>query len=139
MKDDWRYGQPPGGDPYGPPGFDPYNAGTGGYGPPPGGYGDPGFAAPGGYPGQPYAERPSEGGIIGALVMAIILMVTCCGAFSVVGVIFAALALGEKHDPEKAARYKRYAWISNWINLGIVLLIALIYVVAIAFAIASEA
>ncbi|OLT29783.1 hypothetical protein BJF83_10095 [Nocardiopsis sp. CNR-923] len=117
----------------------PLRAGAGGYGHPPGGYGTPGFAAPGGYPGHPHERRPSEGGIIGALVMAIILMVTCCGAFSVIGVIFAALALGEKYDMEKQARYTRYAWVSNWINLGIVLLVALLYLVALVFAVTSEA
>jgi hypothetical protein len=132
MSDDWYQQQPPGSQ--------------GGYGDSTGGYSG-GYAGAygGGYPPPPQdpyqqsGEMPSQGRMIGALVMAIILMVTCCGAVSVVGVVFSALALGEKYDAERAAKYTRYAWISNWINLGIVVFAIVAYILIIVFAIASSA
>ncbi|WP_304452054.1 hypothetical protein [Nocardiopsis sp. YSL2] len=135
MSNDW-YQQQPG--PYG---------SHGGYGDSTGGYAAHGSygAYGGGYPPpphdpyQPTGERPSQGNMIGALVMAIILMVTCCGAVSVVGVVFSALALGEKYDYARAAKYTRYAWISNWINLGIVLFVIVAYVLFFVLAVASSA
>ncbi|WP_053616659.1 hypothetical protein [Nocardiopsis sp. NRRL B-16309] len=143
MSDDWYQQQPPPG-PHG--GHGGYGDSTGGYAAP-GSYGAYGGAYGGGYGGgyppphdpyQPTGELPSQGSMIGALVMAILLMVTCCGLVSVVGVVFSALALGEKYDAERAAKYTRYAWISNWINLGIVLFAIVAYVLIVVFAIASS-
>ena len=145
MSDDWYQQQPPPG-PHG--GYSDSTGGYGGYGDSTGGYSAHGSygAYGGGYPPppppgpyQPAGEMPSQGGMIGALVMAIILMITCCGAVSVVGVVFSALALGEKYDSERAAKYTRYAWISNWINLGIVVFAIVAYILIIVFAIASSA
>ncbi|MFE3459991.1 hypothetical protein ACFXKD_20795 [Nocardiopsis aegyptia] len=130
MTDDWYHQQPPPG-PHGPHGGYGDHA-TGGYAAhgPYGAYG-------GGYPPphepyRPTGEMPSQGSMIGALVMAIILMVTCCGTVSVVGIVFAAMALGEKYDADVAAKYTRYAWTSNWISLGIVLFAAVVIGLAIA-------
>ncbi|GAB2508038.1 hypothetical protein [Nocardiopsis aegyptia] len=130
MTDDWYQQQPPPGPHggYGDPSTGGYSA-HGPYGP----YGAYGGGYPPPYsPYPPTGEMPSQGSMIGALVMAIILMVTCCGTVSVIGIVFAAMALGEKHDAEVAAKYTRYAWTSNWISLGIILFAAVLIGLAIA-------
>lgn len=137
MSDDWYQQQQPPPGPHG--SYGAYGDSTGGYAAP-GSYG----AYGGGYPPphdpyQPTGEMPTQGSMIGALVMAIILMVTCCGAVSVVGVIFSALALGEKYDAERAARYTRYAWTSNWIILGILLFVIVAYILLMVFAFTTSA
>ena len=140
-------GQPgPYGDPHGAPSGghpspygDPYPQPTGGYGAPagygaqPGGYGEPAPAY--GYAVEPYREAaPNQTSAILALVVSILLVVTCCGALGVVGLVFSALSMTEKTDPDKARRHLRYAWIANGVVLGILAVCACL----IGFAIATS-
>jgi hypothetical protein len=138
-------GQPPQGDPYAGQPHDPYGnpypQQPGGYGdpagypPPPGGHGDPAtgpvhhlepYAAP-------YQEAPpSQTSAIAALVVSILLVVTCCGFLGVIGLVFSALSLTEKVDREKARRHLRYAWISNGVILAVMAVLACLIGFAIA-------
>jgi len=133
------YGSPAGGPsgPYGSPYGDPYAQQSGGYGDPhahaSGGYGVP----PGGYGTDPYAHPhretpPSQTSAIVALVVSILLVVSCCGFLGVIGLVFSALSLSEKVDHEKARRQARYAWISNGVILGILAVLACVIGFAIA-------
>ncbi|WP_116246198.1 DUF4190 domain-containing protein [Nocardiopsis sp. FIRDI 009] len=147
MKDDWRHHQPPG-----PEGYD-YDAGTGGYLPPPGydsppgygvspgygppppafspspGYGTPpGYGVPPGY-GAPYPEPPGQASTIVALVMSILMVTSCCNVLAIPGIVFSAIALSEKRDHGRAARFRNYAWITNALS---VVLVVLFFVVMIA-------
>lgn len=80
------------------------------------------YPAPPMHPGNPYyVEPPSKGSAIGALVTSIILVVTCCGFLAAVGLVYAALALNEAQDHEKAARFTRNAWIANSVVIALML------------------
>ncbi|ASU82248.1 hypothetical protein CDO52_05115 [Nocardiopsis gilva YIM 90087] len=126
-----------------------WNDPAGGYEPTPGGqpdaawgqgypqaaYGAPPY--PPGYP-QPYPgagtveEPPSTGGLIGAMVVAVITMLICQGT-NIIGVILVALALGKRTtNPYEARKFGKYAWISNWIHLGLILLGVALFAAAIA-------
>ena len=109
---------------------------VGGYPAPPGAY-----ALESGHAMQPYPQYPPyppyppyPGGeatptsAITALVVSILMVATCCGVLGVVGLVFSALAVTEKRDPEKIRRFTRNAWISNGVVLGLMLL-CIVYVV----------
>jgi len=130
-------------DPYG----NPYPQPTGGYGGP-AGYGAPqgGYGVPPGVhdspvPGYGHAPEPYRGApphqtsSVFALVVSILLVVTCCGALGVVGLVFSALSMTERNDQEKARRHLRYAWIANGVVLGIMVVLACLAVFSI---VASE-
>lgn len=123
------YGTPHQGTPggYGTP-YQGASDGYVGYGPPPVEYGPP-------IPLQPHHGTPPQqagsGSAITALVIACVQLVLCCGVFAIPGIVFGALALGEKYDAEKAARHTRTAWVFNWANIGFVLLAALFVLVVI--------
>ncbi|WP_435112794.1 hypothetical protein [Nocardiopsis synnemataformans] len=141
MNDNWRHSGPPPG--HGPGGNDAYKDSTGGYSPY-GGYGalgsgygpgqpHPGGPYPGGgYPGGPYREQRSASSAITALVVSLVLVLTCCGFLGIVGTVFSALAISEKSDPDKYQRYTRVAWISNGVILALVALILTYIVIAVA-------
>ncbi|WP_235005974.1 hypothetical protein [Nocardiopsis sp. JB363] len=142
MHDD-RYPGPPEGEhtggysapgPYGGPGYGP------GYGPPPPGpyqapYQDPYMAQQPAYPPPPppqaypaypmypmYPAPLSKGGAIGALVTSILLVMSCYGFLSVIGLIFSIIAVSESLDQEKVSRFTRYAWIANGVVIGLLVL-----------------
>ncbi|CAM3750464.1 hypothetical protein [Nocardiopsis rhodophaea] len=125
------------------------NGPAGGYGPPPGGPADAAwgqghpqtpYGAPSYPPGYPWpspgpgtaGEPPSTGGLIGAMVVAVITMLICQGT-NVIGVIMVALALGKRTtSPDEARKFTKYAWISNGIHLGLILIGAAFFASAIA-------
>ncbi|CAL9521586.1 hypothetical protein SUDANB121_03866 [Nocardiopsis dassonvillei] len=133
--------------------YDPYKNATGGYSNP----GPYGYAS-----GQdPYAQDPNaygpaeygpvvplypaappkadhEGRAVTALILSCVQLVLCCGLTAIPGVVFGALALGEKYDTERGARMTRNAWLSVWINFGILALGAVLLIVVIALDIASS-
>ncbi|MGW9347538.1 hypothetical protein [Nocardiopsis flavescens] len=115
----------PGPGPYGPYSHDSYS-----YGPPPGGV--PPFQAP---PGRP----EHEGRAITALILSCVQLILCCGVTAVPGIVFGALAIGEKYDLERGRRMTKNAWLSVWINFGIIGFVIAAYIVFIAFAIISSA
>lgn len=93
-------------------------AGQGGNpGYPPPGYGDSAWAS-NPYPYGPPPAAPRGSSII-ALILAILMSVSCCVS-SVVGIVFAAMAMGEKFDPERSERLTRYAWISNIVHFCVI-------------------
>ncbi|PSK99667.1 hypothetical protein CLV63_103394 [Murinocardiopsis flavida] len=110
------YGPPPPGDPWtgGQP-SGPYGSAQGPYGgypPPGGGYPPPGG---GGYPQSP----PAKGSAIAALIVAILTVVLCC-ATNIIGIVFAAIAIGNDRSPEEMEKFTRYAWIANIVHVVLV-------------------
>ncbi|MFC7326458.1 hypothetical protein [Marinactinospora rubrisoli] len=97
------------------------------------GYGNEWQHPPGGYPPvpPPYGPPPSRGSTITAMVVAIITTVACCTT-NILGIIFAAMALGER-DPERAEQLTRWAWTSNIVHVALlVLLISALIVMGVA-------
>lgn len=127
--------------------YDPYKNTTGGYSAPgsdpyghvPNPYGpaEYGPVVPL-YPAAP-AKPEHEGSAITALVLSCVQLVLCCGLTAVPGIVLGALAIGEKQDPERGARLTRNAWLSVWINFGVIGLVIVAYVAFIAIAIVSSA
>ncbi|MDE3720767.1 hypothetical protein PWG71_05160 [Nocardiopsis sp. N85] len=110
--------------------------GYGGYGP--AGYGPPAYGPA--VPMAPYAppKAEHEGSATLALVLSCVQLVLCCGLTAIPGIVLGALALGEKLDLERGARLTRNAWISVWVNLGIIGLVILGYVGIIFYAVVSS-
>ncbi|MFW5416033.1 hypothetical protein J0910_05355 [Nocardiopsis sp. CNT-189] len=121
MSDQWPPSQRPGGyDP--PPG---YQTGAQRPFPPPGtGHGPQQQPPPYAHHPYPPATHPEieagQGRAIGALVTALITMLLCSMLTNAVGMVFAVIAMSEKHDVERFRRFTKYAWISNWIHIGLV-------------------
>ncbi|WP_017592021.1 hypothetical protein [Nocardiopsis potens] len=120
MSDEWppaRPSQRPGGyDP--PPGYQTGAQQSFPHGP---GYGP----QPPPYPPRPYPVTDPEieagqGSAVGALVVSLITMLLCSMLTNAIGMVFAVIAMSEKHDVERFRRFTRYAWISNWIHIGLV-------------------
>ncbi|WP_201294672.1 MULTISPECIES: DUF4190 domain-containing protein [unclassified Nocardiopsis] len=143
MSENWRTGPPD--DPYaGAPnqyGAEPYKDPTGGYGGygPASGYGVPPHQDPAGpytigprYPA--YGPPPHQGGAIAALVVSILMVLSCCALPSIGGIVFASMALSSASDPEKAGRDVRNAWIANGVSVGLIVLCAVVIVIAVATA-----
>ncbi|WP_017599328.1 hypothetical protein [Nocardiopsis lucentensis] len=153
MKDDWQHEQPPGSE-----GYD-YDAGTGGYSPPPGYGSAPGHGEPSGYGhpppppafspapgygppppgygtpptygappahGAPHGGQPGTVSMVLSLVVAIGMVSTCCNVFAIPGIVFSAIALSDQRDHERATRFTRYAWISNGVNVALVVLFVVV-------------
>ena len=119
---------------------DPYKDTTGGYSAP--GHGPYGPSAP--YGAMPYGPVPGHGPVppypsppagpehggraVAALVLSCVQVFLCGGLTAIPGIVFSALALGEKYDPERRNRMTRNAWLSVWINFGLFALLALVIV-----------
>lgn len=104
---------------------------TGGYQGSYGGYGaQPPYS-------DPYAAPPDKTSTIWALVVAIVSTVLCCAYTNIIGIVFAALALGKEDTPTEMDRFTRYAWISNGIHLGLAVLGIIAYILIIVFAASS--
>lgn len=117
------YGSPPGGvPPYGPP---PPHGGAyyPGHGPPP---------APYPYTYIPPELQPPAGSTVTALVISVLLVLMCLGNITpLIGTVMAGIALSERsRDPERHAKFRRYAWISNGIHLGIFTALVSLFTVA---------
>lgn len=80
------------------------------------------------YPPAPHPPSQDTSGAVVALVVSIMLVMTCCGAPAVVGIVYSALALSEKTDPEKYRSHTRNAWISNGVFLGLLAVLLLLFV-----------
>ncbi|MFE6303607.1 DUF4190 domain-containing protein [Nocardiopsis changdeensis] len=128
--------------------YDPYKDATGGYsapghdpyGRPSGHYGGGPYGPAPGYGYTPPPPRPEhEGRAITALILSCVQLVLCCGVTAIPGIVFGALALGEKYDPERGERLTKNAWLSVWINFGILGVIIVGYIALVVFAIASSA
>ncbi len=106
----------PGGGVSGAPGFSWHSA------PPPG--------LPPVPPGQPPHSGPplARGNAVLALIIAIILTLTCVGVTDVIGIVLAAVALSKDQDPEEFDRYVRWAWLSNFIHIGFLVLLLVLFV-----------
>ncbi|WP_017607170.1 hypothetical protein [Nocardiopsis xinjiangensis] len=111
------------------------------YGPPPGGVPPYGPQPPHGgayYPGHgppptpyPYTyvrpeHQPPAGSTITALVISVLLVPMCMGNITpLIGTVMAGIALSERsRDPDRHGKFRRYAWISNGIHLGIFAVLA---------------
>ncbi|MBB4934101.1 hypothetical protein F4561_004921 [Lipingzhangella halophila] len=90
------------------------------------------------YPRPGYADPgPMTGSVVAALVVAAITMFLC-GGTNIVGLLLACIALGKRDDnPVEAAKLTRYAWISNWIHIGILALIVVFFIVMIVLAVSA--
>lgn len=107
----------PGSGPPGVPGFSWHASPPPGFPPPPP-VGEPSF------PGPPLAK----GNAVLALIIAIILTLTCVGITDVIGIVLAAVALSKDEDPEEFDRYVRWAWLSNFIHLGFLILLLVLFI-----------
>ncbi|MYR32363.1 hypothetical protein GTW20_08790 [Nocardiopsis alba] len=107
------------------------------YGPPHDPYGGqgPGYPPPPGHFHSPYPVPPPKGGAIAALVVSVLLVISCYGIFAAVGLIFSIMALSEQYDHEKVSRFTRYAWIANGVVIG---LLVLFFVGIIVFAVLTS-
>jgi hypothetical protein len=76
------------------------------------------------FPGPPLAK----GNAVLALIIAIILTLTCVGITDVIGIVLAAVALSKDEDPEEFDRYVRWAWLSNFIHLGFLILLLVLFI-----------
>lgn len=119
------YGSPPGGiPPYGPqpPHGDAYYPG---HGPPPAAH----------YPYIPPEHQPPSGSTITALVISVLLVPMCLGNITpLIGTVMAGVALSERsRSPERHAKFRRYAWISNGIHLGIFVALIGLFTIGIIF------
>lgn len=91
--------------------------------------------SPPGFPPPPPAGEPSfpgpplaKGNAVLALIIAIILTLTCVGITDVIGIVLAAVALSKDEDPEEFDRYVRWAWLSNFIHLGFLILLLVLFI-----------
>ncbi|MBB6173797.1 hypothetical protein HNR23_003857 [Nocardiopsis mwathae] len=93
----------------------------------------PGYPAP--YPGGgPVEEPPSTGGLVGAMIVAVVTAMLCSGT-NLVGIVLGAIALAKRtSEPAEARKLTKYTWICNWIHIGILLLVIGFFAVVIAFA-----
>ncbi|WP_306365836.1 DUF4190 domain-containing protein [Nocardiopsis sp. CC223A] len=131
-------------NPYDP--YDPYKDATGGYSAPghdPYGYpAAPYGPAPGYGPVSPYpvpAAKPEhEGRATTALILSCVQLVLCCGLTAIPGVVFGAMALGEKYDLDRGEHLTRNAWLSVWINFGVLALGIVLFITLIATDIATS-
>ncbi len=89
-----------------------------------GSYGYTGYTGP---PPPGTSSNQHSASTILALVTAIG-TVLFCGYTNIIGVILAAVALGKNNDPAEAARMTRFAWISNWIHIGLLVVLVLVMV-----------
>ncbi|UOE19290.1 hypothetical protein NI17_021545 [Thermobifida halotolerans] len=82
------------------------------------------------HPGQPPLSGPplAKGNAVLALIIAIILTLTCVGVTDVIGIALAAVALSKDQDPEEFDRYTRWAWLSNFIHIGFLVLLLVLFV-----------
>lgn len=120
------YGSPPGGvPPYGP---QPPHGGAyyPGHGPPPTPYPYP-------YTYIPTEHRPPAGSTLTALVISVLLVPMCVGNITpLIGTVMAGIALSERsRAPERHDKFRRYAWISNGIHLGVFAVLAGLFAVLI--------
>jgi len=46
----------------------------------------------------------------------------------VIGIVLAAVALSKDEDPEEFDRYVRWAWLSNFIHLGFLILLLVLFI-----------
>lgn len=115
------WGQQPGNGGYGPPPGDPWGGGqpSGPYGAAQGPYG--GYPPPGGGYPQPGQSPPAKGSAIAALIVAILTVVLCC-ATNIIGIVFAAIAIGNDRSHEDIEKFTRYAWIANIVHVSLVVL-----------------
>ncbi len=108
---------------------------TGGYGPPPPGYGQAGgYGAappPGGYP----APRQMSGNTIALLVVSGLTTLGC--GFGIVALIFAIIAATKSDQPAEQAKYTRWGWIAEAVGLAFVI-IAIVLVVIFGIALSSS-
>jgi hypothetical protein len=88
---------------------------------------------------MPQAKPEYEGRAITALVLSCVQLVLCCGLTAVPGIVLGALAMAEKQDLERGARLTKNAWLSVWINFGVIGFVIVAYIAFIVIAIASSA
>ncbi|GLU47427.1 hypothetical protein [Nocardiopsis ansamitocini] len=93
-----------------------------GYPPPP----PPGYGRPPGYPPHP-GPPPARGNAILSLIIAIIVTLSCFGFTNIIGIVFAAIALSKEQDPVEFEKYTRWAWLSNFIHIGILILLLVLF------------
>ncbi|KUP98277.1 hypothetical protein [Thermobifida cellulosilytica] len=79
--------------------------------------------------GLPPVSGPplARGNAVLALIIAIILTMTCVGVTDVIGIVLAAVALSKDQDPEEFDRYVRWAWLSNFIHVGFLVLLLVLF------------
>lgn len=79
--------------------------------------------------GQPPHSSPplAKGNAVLALIIAIILTLTCVGVTDVIGIVLAAVALSKDQDPEEFDRYTRWAWLSNFVHIGFLVLLLVLF------------
>ena len=129
----------------------------GGYDPPPGyqtGAQRPFPPGPGHGPQQPAPQQPpyvppyratspeieaGQGSVIGALVVSLVTLILCGLLTNIVGLVFTVIAMSEKYDVERFRRFTKYAWVSNWIHIGLVGLGIVAFVLLFLFAIFASA
>lgn len=120
---------------YSAPGHDPYGYPAAPSGPAPYGPAEYGPAVPL-YP-TPLPRADHEGSATTALILSCVQLALCCGLTAIPGIVFGAMAVGEKYDIERGARLTRNAWLSIWINFGVLALGAVLFIVMIVVDIAS--
>ncbi|GAA3727782.1 hypothetical protein HDA32_000294 [Spinactinospora alkalitolerans] len=105
----------------------------GGYGQPSGAWQSGGYPQPGyppyGPPGPP-GPPPAKGGAITALVIAILTTVTCCTT-NIIGIVFAAIALSKDKEPDEFEKFTRWAWICNFIHIGLAVAVVVFFLIMI--------
>jgi hypothetical protein len=108
---------------------------SGGYGPPPPGYGPAGgygaAPSPSGYP----APRQMSGNTIALLVVSGLTTLGC--GFGIVALIFAIIAATKSDQPVEQAKYTRWGWIAEVVGLAFVI-IAIVLVVIFGIALSSS-
>lgn len=85
----------------------------------------PGFPppAPGLAPGPP----PAKGNTVLALIIAIIVTLSCCGFTNITGIVFASIALSKEQEPEELEKFTRWAWLCNFIHIGILVFVVVLF------------
>lgn len=79
-------------------------------------------------PGVPPGPPPAKGNTVLALIIAIIVTLSCCGFTNIIGIVFASVALSKEQEPEDFEKYTRWAWLSNFVHIGILVLIVVLFV-----------
>jgi len=106
---------------------------SGGYGPPPPGYGQAGgHALPGGYgaapaPGGYPAPRQMSGNTIALLVVAGLTTLGC--GFGIVALVFAIIAATKSDQPAEQAKFTRWGWIAEAVGLAFVVIAVVLVIV----------
>ncbi|RCV57415.1 hypothetical protein DEF24_15325 [Marinitenerispora sediminis] len=54
------------------------------------------------------------------MIVAILTTIACCTT-NILGIVFAAMAMGDR-EPERTEQLARWAWISNIIHIGLLVL-----------------